>query len=141
MHTQSIGVAVLRIVTGIIFFAHGWQKMFDMGLAGVGGFFGSIGIPLPEVSAALVIALELVGGLLLILGLGTRWVAIPLAITMLVALFTVHLANGFFASNGGYEFVLTLFGTTVALALTGSGAYALDNQPALRRFSTRPLAR
>ena len=73
------------------------------------------------------IAVEVVGGLALILGLGTRWVAIPLAIDVLVALFTVHLPAGFFVSDGGYEFVLLLLAANVTFMLSGSGAAALEN--------------
>lgn len=125
--TREWGLTVLRIVTGIVFFAHGLQKATEFGVGGFAGFLTSLGIPLPGVFAVIVIAVELLGGLALILGLGTRWVAIPLAIDMLVALLTVHLPNGFFAQNNGYELVLTLLAAAVALALTGSGALALDN--------------
>ena len=121
------GVFVLRVVTGLIFFVHGWQKLFEFGLAGTTGFFGSVNIPLPEVAAVIVIGLELMGGLALILGVFTRWVAIPLAFSMLVALFTVHLANGFFVANNGYELVLALFGAATSLVFLGSGALAVDN--------------
>lgn len=135
MKTQQTqwGIALLRIVTGVIFFVHGWQKLFDMGHGGVTGFFTSLNIPLPAVAAAVVIAVELLGGLALILGFLTRLAALPLAINMLVALVTVHLKAGFFAGNGGYEFVLLLAAASAALFLLGSGAFALDNFGAVRR--------
>jgi len=120
------GITLLRIIVGIVFAMHGWQKLTAMGLAGTAGFFGQLGIPLPSVAAAIVIAVELLGGIALILGIRTRWVAIPLAIDMLVAMATVHIPNGFFLPQG-YEFVLTLFGAAVALFFNGSGALALDN--------------
>src|SRR3712207_2186784 len=94
--TQAWGLTVLRIVTGIIFVMHGWQKIAMFGLAGFTGFLTELGVPAPGIAAVIVIAVEVVGGLALILGLGTRWVAIPLALDMLVALLTVHLAAGFF---------------------------------------------
>jgi putative oxidoreductase len=68
---------------------------------------------------------EFVGGLALLLGLFTRWAAIPLAIDMLVAMLTVHLKAGFFLPNG-YKFVLTLLAANVALALLGSGEASLE---------------
>ncbi|MCB0192383.1 MAG: DoxX family protein [Anaerolineae bacterium] len=121
------GIAILRIVVGIVFLVHGYQKLFLMGFGGVAGFFGSLGIPLPMVAAIVVTLLEFFGGLALILGLFSRWIAIPLAIDMLVAIGTVHLANGFSVSNGGYEFVLTLMAASITLALAGSGALSIDS--------------
>lgn len=126
------GLTVLRVVIGIVFLMHGIQKLGG-GVGGTAGFLGSLGIPLPEVMAIVLIAVELLGGIALVLGLGTRFVAPLLAVTMLVALVTVHLDKGFFAQNGGYEFTLTLLAATVALALTGSGEAALDKVFTRRR--------
>jgi putative oxidoreductase len=135
MKTQQTqwGIALLRIVTGVIFFVHGWQKLFTFGYEGTTGAFTQMGVPQPAIGAAIVIAVELLGGLALILGFLTRLVALPLAIDMLVALALVHLSAGFFAGNGGYEFVLLLAGASLALFLTGAGAFALDNLGAVRR--------
>ncbi|MDJ0754804.1 MAG: DoxX family protein [Ardenticatenaceae bacterium] len=119
-------LTIIRIIVGLIFFMHGWQKLFMMGIPGVGGFFGSLGIPAAGFMAALVTFLELLGGLALILGVATRVVAALLAINMLVALLLVHLANGFFASNGGYEFVLILMAASVAFVLSGAGSMSID---------------
>ena len=121
----SWGITVLRVVIGAVFLAHGWQKAFVMGHAQVAGFLSRLGIPVPEVAAVLLIATELFGGAALLLGLFTRWAAIPLAFAMLVAIVTVHLKNGFFAP-GGYEYPLTMLASTVALALNGSGELACD---------------
>lgn len=125
--TQPWGLTILRIITGIIFLLHGWQKITMFGLTGFTGFLSQQGIAAPAVAAAIVIAVEFLGGLALILGLGTRFVALPLAIDMLVALLTVHFAAGFFVNNGGYEFVLLLLAACVALAVSGGGIFALDN--------------
>lgn len=121
------GITILRVVVGIIFLAHGLQKLLLIGIPGVTGFFTNAGIPLPGLSAVIVTAVETLGGLALILGLFTRWSAIPLAFTMLVALFAVHLKNGFFAGDGGFEFVLMLLAANVSLFLLGGGAFALDD--------------
>lgn len=123
---SAYGITLLRIVVGIIFVAHGFQKVSGGGLEGTAGFLGSLGIPLPAVAAGLLIATELVGGLALILGLGTRAVALALAFDMLVAILTVHLQGGFFLPKG-YEYVLMLLVANVSLALTGAGALALDS--------------
>jgi putative oxidoreductase len=129
--TQSWGIALLRIVTGIVFTVHGAQKLFVFGLAGVTGAFAQMGLPLPGLLAALAIVFEFVGGLALILGLGTRLAALPLAATMAVATFAVHLSHGFFLPQG-FEYAFTLLGNSLALSLTGSGALSLDGLLARR---------
>ena len=119
------GVLPLRIVVGLVFVAHGGQKLFGFGLAGTAGFLGSLGIPLPTVAAAGLITAELVGGLALLLGAGTRIAAAVLAADMLVAILTVHLRGGFFVPDG-VEFVLTLLGACVALLGLGAGPCSID---------------
>ena len=78
--------------------------------------------------AVVVTLLELLGGLALILGLGTRIVGALLAIDMLVAMFTVHISNGFFVSNGGVELVLILFTAAVSFSLAGAGSLSIDDR-------------
>jgi putative oxidoreductase len=121
---QTFGLAVLRIVVGIVFFAHGYQKIFKLGFHGVTGMFGHMGIPLPAIAAVVVILVEFVGGILLITGLATRLPAALLTIDMLVAILLVHMKNGFF-NPGGMEFPLTLLAACVCLALSGGGAASL----------------
>jgi putative oxidoreductase len=118
-------VLPLRIVVGLVFVAHGGQKLFGFGLAGTAGFLASLGIPLPTVAAAGLIAAELVGGLALLVGAGTRIAAAVLAADMLVAILTVHLRGGFFLPDG-VEFVLTLLGACVALLGLGAGPCSID---------------
>jgi putative oxidoreductase len=122
----SYGFLILRLAVGVVFAMHGWQKLSMMGIEGVGGFFGSLGIPFPALAALLVTLLELAGGIALILGIGTRIVGALLAVNMLVALVLVHLSNGFFVDAGGFEFVLTLLGASLFFALAGAGPLALD---------------
>ena len=123
--TQPWGLTVLRIVTGVIFLMHAWQKLAIFSIPGFTGFLAQAGVPAPGSAAVVVIAVELIGGVALVLGLGTRWAALLLAFDMLVALLTVHLPGGFFVPEG-IEFVLLLLAANVALALAGSGALALD---------------
>lgn len=131
----NIGLAILRWGVGGVFVAHGLQKIFGFGMSGLAGFLAQQGIPFPALSALAVTATELVGGLALLAGFFTRWAAAPLAFAMLVAGVTVH-RGGFFAPEG-FEFVLTLFVASVTLALTGPGAWALDN---LRRPAAKEVA-
>jgi putative oxidoreductase len=129
------GLTVLRVVTGIVFFMHGYTKVFVWGFEGTAAGFQQMGIPLAGIAGPFVGLLELLGGLALIAGLATRWISIPLAFTMLVAILKVHLAAGFFNPNG-VEFPLTLLAGTVGLALAGGGAFALDNVLAARRSAS-----
>jgi len=119
------GVLPLRLVLGLVFSAHGAQKLFGFGLAGTAGFLGSLGIPLPTVAAAGLITVELLGGVALILGAWTRIVAALLAADMLVAILTVHLRGGFFVPDG-VEFVLTLLGGCLTLVGLGAGPCSVD---------------
>ena len=123
--TEKWGLVPLRVVVGLVFVMHGGLKLFSFGLAGTAAFFAKLGIPFPQLNADLVIAVEILCGLALIVGMFTRWSAIPLAIDMLVAIFVAKLKGGFFAPNG-YEFELTLFAACLTLAFLGSGGMSID---------------
>jgi len=120
------GLAVLRVVLGIIFFVHGWQKLFGFGFHGVAGFFASAGVPVPAISSVIVTLVEFFGGLALLIGLFTRWAAILIAIDMLGAILIVHLKNGFFNQKTGIEFPLILLAASICLALVGGGSPSVD---------------
>jgi len=122
----NFGITVIRVVTGIIFLAHGYQKLFVNGVHSVAGNFEHMGMPLPTLNAALASSAEFGCGLMLAIGLLTRLAAIPLAIVMVVAFLTVHGKNGLFLDHQGYEYVLELFAANVALMFLGSGPLAAD---------------
>jgi putative oxidoreductase len=128
----DLALAVLRVVAGIVFAAHGAQKLFVYGFGGVTGAFAQMGAPLPEITGPLVALVEFLGGLALIAGLLTRLAGLGLAITMLGAIVLVHLAGGFFLPNG-IEFALTLLAVAVTFVITGAGRYSLDHAIAGRR--------
>jgi putative oxidoreductase len=130
----DIGLAILRVTTGAIFVAHGAQKLFVYGFAGVTGAFQGMGIPFPGIAGPLTGLVEFFAGLALIVGLLTRLAGVGLAITMLGAIAFVHLAAGFFAPTG-FEYPLALLAATSALAFTGAGRFSLDALIASRRRS------
>jgi len=127
---MDIGLLVLRLVVGLTMAAHGGQKLFGWfggyGLAGTGGFLEGLGFRPGRVHAALAGGAELVGGLLIALGLLTPVGAALVIAVMVVAIVTVHLAKGFFVSDGGAEYNLVIIAASAALAFTGAGAYSLD---------------
>ncbi len=122
---------ILRAPIGLILAAHGAQKLFawfgGYGLDGTGQWMASIGITPGYLMALLAGSAEFFGGLALLLGLLTRPAAVIAAFTMLVAIFTVHIGNGLFIANNGYEYGLTLFVALVALAVQGGGRLSLDH--------------
>jgi len=128
--TDSISTIPLRLMAGIIFIAHGGQKLFawfgGYGLEGTGQWVESIGLTPGFVMALLAGSAEFFGGALLILGLLTRPASIVLAVTMIMAIFSVHINNGLFMSNNGYEYSLALLAITLALVIQGGGKYSLD---------------
>ena len=124
MHSDAgWGVTVLRIVTGILYAEHGYGKF--QGLDGTAGFFGKLGIPLPELMAVVVASVEGIGGVLVVLGLLTRVVSAFQAFIVLVAIALVHFDNGMFG-EGGYDSALLLMVASLCLVLEGGGKASLD---------------
>lgn len=138
---QRYGPTVLRLAVGAVFVAHGAQKLFGVwgggGLAGTAAFFAQLGLT-PAVPLAVVVGVvEFAGGLMLIAGALTLVASLALTINMGVAIWKVHLANGFFLNwnlvpgqGHGYEFNVALIGALISIMLTGAGALSIDGQRA-----------
>jgi len=117
---------ILRVVTGFLFAAHGWQKFNEFTIPGTQAAFAQMGVPAANLVAPVIATLELVGGVALILGVLTRVFAVLLALDMLGALFLVHAPAGIFVAAGGYELVLILAAAALAVALVGAGRVSVD---------------
>jgi putative oxidoreductase len=128
----NIGLLILRVIVGIVFVAHGAQKVFVWGIDGVTAGFAGMGVPAPAVVATLVAFGELLGGVALIAGVLTRLASLGLAIIMVGAVTLAHLPAGFFAPEG-YEFTLTLAAASLALMFAGAGQLSVDAALAKRR--------
>lgn len=127
------GVTLLRVSLGVMYLAHSVVlKLLTFGLAGTAGYFTSIG--LPGWLAYLTFAAEAAGGVMLVLGIQARWVALALIPALAGAIIWAHGANGwvFTAPGGGWEYPLYLIVLSVAQALLGDGHYALSPSRRLR---------
>jgi putative oxidoreductase len=115
---------LLRLIVGVVGVAHGWPKLKD--LSPFIGRVAKLGLPVPEFFATAAALSEFLGGIALIFGLFGRYAAFFFACVMAVAVFKVHLPNGFFNKANGYEYPLTLLVIAVALVLTGPGPLSVD---------------
>ncbi|GFM49215.1 quinol oxidase [Pseudomonas cichorii] len=124
------GLTVLRIIVGIIFIAHGSQKLFGAfggyGLKGTAQFMASQGLNPGYLMALLSGSVEFFGGLAVLIGLLARPAALGLSVLLLVAIFSVHIGNGLFMANNGYEFALALLGGSIAILIEGAGKLSAD---------------
>jgi putative oxidoreductase len=121
--TAPYAALIMRVALGLMFIAHGLTKVLVFTPAGTAGFFESIGFP--GVLAYPVMAFEVIGGVMLVLGFYTRWIA-ALAVVQLFVAATVHFGNGwsFTNANGGWEYPIYLSVTALVVALLGEGALA-----------------
>jgi putative oxidoreductase len=128
---MALALLGLRLVVGLGFAAHGAQKLFGSfgghGIDGTAGFFEQIGLRPGRLHAWAAGSAEFFGGLLIALGLVTPFAAAALIAVMTAAVLSVHLRNGFFVGNNGYEYNLVLAAAVFALAGIGAGDWSLDN--------------
>ena len=134
----NYGAFITRVSLGVVLLAHGLLKVLVFTIPGTVGYFESLG--LPAIAAYLTIFAELAGGTALILGLYARLVAV-LSLPLLIGSVWAHAANGwlFSAPNGGWEFPLLLVALAVAVAIQGSGAFALRKVPVFDGFIPQAL--
>ena len=123
-HGQSLSLFLARLVVAYGFYEPAMTKWSDIG--SVATWFGSIGIPFPTLNAYMAASTELLGVVLLTLGLFTRLISIPLMVIMVVAITTVHLVHGFSAGNNGFEIPLYYMMFLAIFASFGAGKLSLD---------------
>ena len=128
--TSGVASTILRIPVGLILMAHGAQKLFGMfggyGLEGTGQFMASLGLEPGYLMALLAGSAEFFGGLALVICLLVRPASAVFAFTMVMAIFSVHISNGLFMANNGYEYALTLLIVAMSLVFSGAGALSVD---------------
>jgi putative oxidoreductase len=132
--SNDVSLTILRLVLGVIFFAHGAQKMLGWfggyGFQGTIQFFSQLGMP--AAVTVLIMVTEMFGGVGLILGFLTRIPALGIAVEMVGAIFLVHLPNGFFMNwagnqkGEGFEYHLLAIAVAATLLLRGAGAHSVD---------------
>lgn len=121
---ESIPLLAIRLVLAYGFYEPAKNKWAD--IDAIASWFESLSYPLPKLNAYLAASTEAIGVLLLLFGLGSRIISIPLMFVMLIAIFTVHLPNGFAAGNNGFEIPLYYFIMLFTLVIFGSGKISLD---------------
>jgi len=123
----DLGLLLLRLGLAAVMLAHGYQKLFlQGGFPGTQAGFAQMGVPYPQVAGILIIVLELAGGVAMAFGLFTVIVGLAYAAAMAVAIWFVHLANGFFVAQGGYELAGLTGVVALVLAISGAGRISLD---------------
>ena len=124
---KDLAVLAARVGLGVVFVAHGAQKLFTWGLSGTADAFAGMGVPAPQASALFAALVELVGGAALVLGVATPVVGLLLALDMLGAFLLVHVSKDVFIDAGGFELVAALGAAALVLAATGAGRLSVDH--------------
>ncbi|GAA1517883.1 DoxX family protein [Kribbella lupini] len=125
-HVRDLVLLIARVGVGVVFVAHGWQKFRTNGLTATAEGFEQMGVPAPTLSAYYAAGAELIAGAALILGLLTSVAGVLLALDMAGAFLFVHLSNGVFVAEGGWELVVVLGLAALTLAAVGPGRYSVD---------------
>lgn len=136
---RDLAVLATRIAVGLVFFAHGWQKLFTNGIEGTAAFFDEVGVPAASAAAWFAALVELAGGAALVLGLAVPVAGLLLLVDMLGAFVFVHAGAGLFVEQGGYELVLTLGAAALLLAVLGAGRFSADHLLTARNRTAQPV--
>jgi len=131
----DVALLVLRLALAAVLLSHGLPKVMNFG-ATVGGFQG-MNIPAPTLTAAFAVLSEVVGGILILLGIAVDIAGVLVIIDMLGAIVTVHWANGFDFTKGGWEHPFTVLAMALALALAGPGDYSVGIKQGAGRVADR----
>lgn len=123
---RDLALLLARVVLGVVLVAHGWQKVNEWGLDGTSASFEKMGVPAPTLSAWFAAAVELGGGVLLVLGALTPLVALLVVANMAGAFWFVHKDGGVFVAEGGWELVAVIAAAALALAGAGAGRLSVD---------------
>ncbi|MEU5843516.1 DoxX family protein [Rhodococcus sp. NPDC047139] len=123
---RDIGILIARLALGVVFLAHGLQKFDSWGYEGTKAGFEGMGAPAPAISAFVATWVEILGGLALILGVLVPVFGFLLFLLMVGAFFIVHVGNGIYVADGGFELVVALGAGALLLAVVGSGAFGID---------------
>jgi putative oxidoreductase len=137
---RDVALLLARLVLGVVLIAHGWQKLMTKGIDATTQGFAEIGIPAAPVSAMFVIAVELLGGILVVVGAATALVGVLVALEMLGAVLFVHIGSGVFVSDGGWELAGLVGASALALAAAGSGRLSVDHAVSRRRRAAMVVA-
>jgi putative oxidoreductase len=130
---RDLALLLTRVAVGLVFFAHGWQKLFSNGIDGTAAFFHQAGVPAASASAWFAGVVELAGGAALVLGLAVPVAGLLLLVDMIGAFAFVHAGAGLFVQQGGYELVLVLGAAALVLAVLGAGRFSSDHLLISRR--------
>ncbi len=126
--TESAGLLIARIILGVVLIAHGWQKFNEWTIAGTTEAFTGMGVPAAGIAAPIAAVIELIGGILILIGLVTRIAAALVTLQMVGAgLWGGHFGSGILASENGWELVMVIAAVAVILLAAGPGQYAADN--------------
>jgi putative oxidoreductase len=137
---RDIALLLVRLVLGVVLIAHGWQKLMTKGIDATTEGFAAIGIPAAPVAAVFVIVVEVLGGILVVVGAATALVGVLVALEMLGAVLFVHIGSGVFVSEGGWELAGLVGASALALAAVGSGRLSVDQAVSRRRRPATAVA-
>jgi putative oxidoreductase len=136
---RDLALLLTRIAVGLVFLAHGWQKLSTNGIDGTAAFFDTVGVPAASAAAWFAAVVELAGGAALVLGVAVPVAGLLLLVDMVGAFLFVHAGAGLFVEQGGAELVLALGAAALLLAAVGAGRFSVDHLLAGRRRTAQPV--